>query len=212
MIHESYYWKKELYENYQYLVKFRNLKKYNIISTIKADKAIMLSAYIIRKLYEAEKIPGSILETELKIKKHKAKIKIIDHMNNQNVIDNYDLDNEVVKKYTWKYIINQIIHSFSYFYVVDDMDKFTGILINSDYNKGKEILYVDIENILTILLLISEGDITALDYHREFTKTKDGKIIAGPMKIINAKYEYPNNFNIKEIIRDSMNGIIYKRK
>jgi hypothetical protein len=212
MIHESYYWKKELYKNYQYLVKFRSLRKYNIMSTIKADKAIMLSAYIIRKLYEAEKIPKSMLETELKVKKHKAKIRIIDHMNNQNIIDNYDLDNEVVKKYTWKYIINQIIHSFSYFYVADDMDKFIGILVNSDYNKGKEILYIDIENILTILLLISEGDITASDYHREFTRARNGKNMAGPMKMINSKYEYPNNFNIKKIIRDSMNGIIYKRK
>ena len=62
MIHESFYWKKELYDNFQVIARFRSLQKRYEQSYVKIEKAILMGAYIIRKLDEAQKIPPEFLK------------------------------------------------------------------------------------------------------------------------------------------------------
>lgn len=73
MIYESYYWKKELYSSFLVLAKFKQLKRPNELSYVKAEKALMIGAYIIRKLDEAQKIPPEILEKKVNEKKKQEK-------------------------------------------------------------------------------------------------------------------------------------------
>ena len=73
MIHESYYWKKELYNSYITIAKFRKLKRRTDQSYVKIEKALMLGAYIVRKLDESKKIPPKLLDNKEFIITHNNK-------------------------------------------------------------------------------------------------------------------------------------------
>jgi len=81
MIHKSFYWKKELYDNFQVIARFHFLKKRYEQSYVKIEKAILMGAYIIRKLDEAQKIPPEFLKTREGISLYKSKGTIVDFMN-----------------------------------------------------------------------------------------------------------------------------------
>jgi hypothetical protein len=211
MIYESYFWKKELYESYKYIIKFRSLKRIRIESFVKIEKVIMLSAYIVRKLNDAEKIPPAYLEENINISMYNANKEIIDHMNWHHIDENYKLDNKLSKKENWKYILNQIIHSFVFILVYDDNNKLSGIMLNSDKTKGKLVYLINIKDIIKLILKISEGGIVGACNTRDIKIDKDGKKIIGPMKLKWAEYAYPLDFDLNTVVNDSMKGIIYKR-
>jgi len=148
MIYESYYWKNELYKNYRLIVKFISPKYRKDKHFIDLEKAIMISAYIIRKLDDAAKIPSYILNNEINIKKYIANKKIIDIMNWQRIEENYKLENEFEYKDNWRYFINQIIHSFTFIPIFDDNNRFTGIMLNSDKTKNDTLFYICISEII----------------------------------------------------------------
>jgi hypothetical protein len=140
MIYESYYWKNELYKNYKCLVNFKKLKRIRDESFGKMEKAIMMSAYIIRKLNDAEKIPSDFITESIKLKKCKTNTKIIDHMNWHRIDENYQLKNGTVENHNWNFIFNQLIHSFTFLPVYNN-NKFCGILFNSDFTKNKYLFF-----------------------------------------------------------------------
>jgi len=187
------------------------LAKYTDLSSVKAEKAIMLGAYIIRKLFDAEKIPVDIIKKKVYLRKYTRKKDIVDHTNWHRVDENYDLENERGTKKDWQYIINQIIHSFTFIYTCDQLDRIDGLLFNSDRSKQHELYRIELKDILKMFVLVSEGVITEARHHRSVLKIKKGKEMFGPMKMVYAKYSYPKGFDINKIITESMDGKIYLR-
>lgn len=210
MIHESYYWKVELYNCYLTLAKFRNLKRVTNQSEVKAEKALMIGAYIIRKLNDAQKIPPNFLLKKEILLISKNNGTTVDHMNWHRFETNYDFNFDLKEEKDWRFIINQIIHSFSFIFSFDTTDKLEGFLFNSDKTKHENLYFVTLETILRMFLSVSEGDITAYQ-SRTDSKVVDGKLIYGEMKLINAIYSYPENFDINTIISKTLKGKIYKR-
>ena len=203
MISESYYWKKELYNCFRSLAKFRQLKRITELSCVKIEKSLMIGAYIVRKLYEAEKFPPDFLKQKITVSKYECKIDLIDHMNWHRVDSNYNLEKLIKEEKDWMYFINQIIHSFSFFFFYDDNGKLDGFLLNSDKSKNQYLYFISLESILYLFLKISEGDITSAHSQRE--------IMGGPMKLQDAIYSYPENLDINKLIKKSMDGKIYNR-
>ncbi|NMG83155.1 MAG: hypothetical protein GIS02_02985 [Methanosarcinales archaeon] len=211
MIYESFYWKKELYDCFRSLAKFRQLRRITELSCVKIEKALMIGAYIVRKLNEAEKIPPDFLKQKVTVSKYKNKKNLIDHMNWHRFESNYNLEKYTKEEKDWRYLINQIIHSFSFSFSYDDNGKLDGFFVNSDRSKDKSLYFVSIENILCLFLKISEGDITSSHSQRKIINEKNGTQKIGPMKIKHAFYSYPNNIDINSLVIISMNGDIYKR-
>jgi len=211
MIYESYYWKNELYRNYRFIVKFISSKYIKNKHFIKIEKAIMISAYIIRKLDDAAKIPPYILNSEINIKKYIANEKIIDHMNWYRIEENYKLENEFEYKDNWRYFINQIIHSFTFIPIFDDNNRFSGIMLNSDKTKNKSLFYICISEIIKLILEISEGELTNAKYCRNDIPDS-WRNIYNDMKLIDGNYNYEPDFNLNEIMKNIKKGKFYKRK
>ena len=90
MIHESYYWKKELYNSFLTIARFRHLKRVNEQSQVKVEKALMIGAYIIRKLHDAQKIPPNFLSKKEQLEFSESKGTIVDHMNWHKIDTHYD--------------------------------------------------------------------------------------------------------------------------
>ncbi len=211
MIYESYFWKNELLKSFQTICKFRYLKRINEGSCVKVEKSIMLSAYIIRKLKDAEKIPIEFIEEIIRVKRFELKEKIIDHSNWHKIDKNYKLDKHTTIEKEWKYFIDQIIHSFTFIFSYDENNIFDGFYINSDRSKNKELYFISIRDFIYLLLKISEGSIVESHSKRDIIKNNKGDIEFGAMKQIKAIYAYPNGFEINKILENSLRGIIYKR-
>ena len=212
MIHESFYWKKELYNNFQVIARFLFLKKRYEQSYVKIEKAILMGAYIIRKLDEAQKIPPEFLKTQEQIFLYKSKGTIVDYMNWHHLEKHYNLEQTHKENKDWGFILNQIIHSYSLVYTFDSNDQPDGLLINSDWTKKKSLYAIPLKLILTMFLRISEGDIASASFKREIIgKDNKGNVIYGEMKLENADYTYPMNFDISNGIEKTMRGEIYKR-
>lgn len=137
MINESYYWKKELYNSFLTIAKFRQLKVPKEQSFVNVEKALMIGAFIIRKLDDAEKIPPDFLEKRVLLDFSRSKGTIVDHMNWHKLENHYDLAKIVKTEKNWRFIINQFIHSFTFFFSYDSANKLDGFLINSDKTKRK---------------------------------------------------------------------------
>lgn len=212
MIHESYYWKKELYNCFLTIAKFRFLKRQTEQSLVKVEKALMFGAYIIRKLDDAQKLPPNLLQTKESIEMAISKGTIVDHLNWHKIDRHYNLGKITKIDKDWEFIINQIIHSYAFIYLYDNYDKFDGFLINSDKTKKESLFFLPINKVFRIFLTVSEGDITQYSSQRQIIgKDKDGKPIFGEMKLMNAVYSYPMDFNIEKAIEKAMKGDLYKR-
>lgn len=211
MVYESSYWKNELYNSYKYLVKFRHMQSKRESSSCKAEKAIMIGCYIIRKLDDAEKIPNDFLTEILRIKYFKTKSSIVDHLNWHRVDEHYDLENDSFKLLNIRTILNQIIHSFSFLFILDDYDQVDGILVNSDKTKQSEIYEIKIKDLLRLFIKISEGTIISSQFSRDNKVDSKGNVKIGEMHQTHAVYGYPINFNLEDIINQSMKGIVYNR-
>jgi len=211
MIHESFYWKYELYKYFIILANFRFLKKPIEQSFVRIEKAILFGGYIIRKLDEAQKIPPDFLTDRINIRKYKCKTYLIDHRNSHRVDSNYDLDNFVLEKRDYSFIINQIIHSFNLVYSFDESDRLDGIYVNSDKTKLASLYYLSLRDILFLFLKISEGDITSATLSREYLNNKNGRTSPGPSRLISAIYSYSLKESLDKIIERTMDGHVYKR-
>lgn len=205
MISESCYWKDELYKCYLVLAKFINQTKYVESSFVKAEKAIMMSAYIMRKLDNAEKIPPDFLKSSITVSCYNKKAdRIVDHYSAIDFDINYNFDIEEKETNNIHFFLDQIIHSFSYSITFsDDLKTPEGFLLNSDKTKNRKLYFISLEKYLTLILKISEGWIQSA-HNRRDEKTKE-------MKLISATYQYPTGFNLCKIVKDTFKGKIYKR-
>ncbi|MGE8712100.1 hypothetical protein ACO2IY_19780 [Leptospira interrogans] len=214
MINESYYWKKELYKIYRLIAKLIASKKMKEESYYIIEKGIFLAAYIIRKLREARKFPKEIFERRIPLTRwnRKADSKI-ELFNNHRFDELYNLENSYKYEVNYEYLINQIIHSFSFYILADKSGSLNGFLINSDKSKNSALYLVLIEQFLFLILLISEGDLTSALYERQ--RIVDSQLnLTGEreMELISGNYEYPAEINLDFIVQDTMRGQVYKRK
>lgn len=213
MIHESYYWKKELYNDFTTISIIRQNKRTYEKSFVKLERALMMGAFIIRKLDEAQKIPPDFLNRQETLDSFVNKGEIVDHMNWHKIDDLYDLSTRTKQTRNWRYILNQLIHSFTLVYVLDDNNKLDGIFINTDNTKKDALLYLPLKLIFTIFLSVSEGSIVSTNSSREIIgKDENGDFLYGEMKLRDAIYAYPDGFKLDNIVNDALNGLIYKRQ
>jgi hypothetical protein len=212
MIYESYYWKNELYSCYKYLIRYRNLKVIREISSAKVEKYLMIGAFIIRKLIDADKIPKEFVSDKIDVVVYHSKGNNIDKLNWHHINENYFLNEESKQKYEWKFIINQFIHSYTFILAYDEFNQFDGVVVNSDHNKSNDLLLINLKDIIKLYLKITEGSIVETEYKRQNMRDKYGEKIIGSLIQTSAKYIYPNGFDLDTIVETSMKGKIYKRK
>ncbi len=208
---DFYYWKNELYKSFKTICSFRQLRRPGELSFVNLEKAVMIAAYIVRKLKDAGKIPDFFLSENVSVIEFICKGNIIDILNSHRIDKHYSFKSDRPYSNSWEYFINQIIHSFTYILSYDDNNNFDGILINSDRTKDTSLYLLSIKDFLLLLLKISEGSITDSRYTRDFENGKNGELIPGPMKMINAVYGYPIQLDFNRIVEDSMDGNIYGR-
>jgi hypothetical protein len=135
MIWESKYWKDDLINYSNKLEKRINQKKWFDSSYANAEKEIMISAFMIRKLDESNKLSDELMNQQLKIIEFENNGKKIDITKrlvperyfeidkpNKGIVAITDLCNSIIHSYIFSLIF--IENTFKYFWVASDYNKF----------------------------------------------------------------------------------------
>ena len=165
MIYESSVWKRELKKE---LTTFRKLVAKIDLSgepgipdniNLKVEKFFFVSAFIIRKLNEANKLSDELNEIKIPVVQHKRinKDHKIHFMNNHNPERFYKLEGGSNSLIGLAVLCNILIHSFIFKVVVsnaeetDGKETVIGILVNSDYSKDKALYHIALEDFIKII-------------------------------------------------------------
>jgi hypothetical protein len=156
MISESQYWKNDLQKNVEFFHNKLHQTTWREASFAALEKRVMLSCYIVRKLAEANKITKEIFECQVKLYSYKNKGKTVDLLNWHRVGDLYEVEQpqEITKPFS--YVINQIIHSYTFLFAFKSKDNIEGILFNSDRSKKKELYMLKIADFIELLSPIAQ--------------------------------------------------------
>lgn len=151
MIWESYYWKKDLLKYSAHLEARKKQLKWVDASYANAEKDIMLSAFIIRKLFDSDKIDKRIENKEISLVIYKSNGNKVNKMKNIFPERYFDIEKPTKSKLKVREIYNQIIHSYIFSLLFDEENLLKSFWVASDYNKFKYLVEIGIDNYIDIL-------------------------------------------------------------
>ncbi len=190
MVHDSYYWRKELIKISKSLKKRIQYKKeWNDSKYAKFEKEIMFGFYIVRKLLEANKLTSDFSSLKLEYKVYPSKGKPITLMNNHRFNENYDLENPTIEKRELRFFINQFVHSYIFSPIISVVDKdietkiddgslmedeiieiydnadkeLLGVFFNSDNNKYDSLFEMQIGTIRKLFKKVGKCNVTRIE-------------------------------------------------
>lgn len=184
MIFDSYVWKDDLKKEVKKFSKFIKETKIRVappdsaIFFLKIEKFFFVTAYIVRKLKESNKLSDELTTTEIPVKKYlrKNKDEILDFLNNHHCERFFDFKKPQKTKLPCMTLCNYLIHSFIFDPVFDEKNwKVIGMQITSDKSKVEALYYVAIEDYLTFLEEVINDHIVKADYNRQTGKYKKSR-------------------------------------
>jgi hypothetical protein len=184
MIYESGVWKRELKKElrlFRHLLSKTDFSEESSFSddiNLKIEKFFFVSAFIIRKLNEANKLSDELNATSTPALKYERinRNEILDYMNNHRIDEFYDLDNGKKSSIGIKTLCNSLIHSFIFSAVFgeevsDGKEELLGILINSDYSKDNALYYIDLDDFFKMIEEVANDYIMSGTYDRSTGKS-----------------------------------------
>ena len=133
------------------------------------EKEIIVSFFLIRKLIEANRISKSIKETKIQLIAFPRTSEQLTNLNHWDVRELFDLDNPKNVTKSIVFLSNQLIHSLTIFTIRKDK-KWNHILTCSDFEKGKKLYLLSVENMIKIFEMIAK------DRQKGISYTYDGLI------------------------------------
>ena len=151
MIWESSYWKKDLLKIAKKLEKRQNQKKWLDSSFANTEKDIMISAFMIRKLFESKKIDNIMEKENIKITSYPSNGCKINLLRRHSPEDFFKINTPITNQKSIKEICNQIIHSYVFTLILNDSNQLVSFWFMSDYNKSEQMIEITIFDYIKIL-------------------------------------------------------------
>lgn len=177
MLLNSYFWKDELCELIDEIKIYSSLSEDEdkdapdvSYSEFRLERALIYSAFVIRLLYDAEKLTDLMKDYRLSV------IKVRNTLANANEIypifrkwpdpEYYDFGNKKITSINARYLINQIIHSFVVIsFKTDDQGTAISFYATSDYDANKVLYCIDIKDWIAYIKAVIGDDIKRIDSH-----------------------------------------------
>lgn len=180
MVYESCYWKDDLRS---YATELKNI---SICTTLndeyrdyRLEKALLLSAFTVRLLLDANKLSDSFDSRNLKVDYYSARRdaqKNISPLDKRFIDERYfDLTESTSSSISIKQLTNQLIHSavvlmFSY----DDTNRVIGFFVVSDKDYEKRLCYCSLKEWINVVEAVADDDVAYALMHKD---PKTGKCI-----------------------------------
>jgi hypothetical protein len=189
MISESYYWRDELLKTAIQLKKRNKIIKWTDSENGEFEKEIMIGFFIIRKLIEASKLTNKLISTNIKGYKYPSNGQHMTFMNNHRFHEFYDLEKRMNNTFDIKFLINQFVHSYIFYPLLDienseirnsisdnisdeeysklyfrEEKTIVGIWFNSDENKNEFLYEIKLNKIINLFEQVGKCNITRASY------------------------------------------------
>jgi len=167
MIWESGPWRTQLIKDARWLKKFSKGKKEpSEDSLFKFEQKIFLSAYSIRKLLEAKKIPDLISNSSIGVSLALRLNTTIHHYNWHRIDHHFDLSNTHRESRKLGFFCNQIIHS-NIFIEGEDTKGVMGFWVASKRNQEKGLFFCSLIDWVACMNLIANSVVVESHYNRD---------------------------------------------
>ncbi|WP_432634525.1 hypothetical protein [Candidatus Avelusimicrobium sp.] len=166
MIFDSLPWKKELHKLSERLHKVSLHSKMSETKAVSCEKAIFISAYIIRKLFEASKLSYELKSISCQITKY-SNVKYVDLLNWHNINQTFDLNHPIPSTLNIKRLCNYLIHSFVFVFSYDENDSLCGFYFTSDREKNKELYFMQIKDFIKMAQIVANDEKMQARYKRD---------------------------------------------
>lgn len=180
MVYESCYWKDDLRS---YATELKDISTCTTLNDeywdYRLEKALLLSAFTIRLLLDADKLSDSFDSRNLKVDYYSAKRgaqKNISLLDKRFIDERYfDLTESTYSSISIKQLTNQLIHSavvlmFSY----DDTNRVIGFFVVSDKDYEKRLCYCSLKEWINVVEAVADDDVVYALMHKD---PKTGKCI-----------------------------------
>lgn len=180
MVYESCYWKDDLRS---YATELRNISTSTTLDDeyrdYRLEKALLLSAFTVRLLLDANKLSDSFDSRNLKVDYYSAKRgaqESISPLNKRFIDERYfDLAKSTSSSISIRQLTNQLIHSavvlmFSY----DDTNRVIGFFVASDKDYEKRLCYCSLKEWISVVEAVADDDVV---YALIYKDPKTGKCI-----------------------------------
>lgn len=151
---ESRYWKEDLLKNAQIIQPVENPPRWSEKSMVNFEKRIIISFFLIRKLFETYKVSQKSRLYKARIFCHKSRAKKITTKDHFVIDEVYDLNNEREVRKCIPFVANQLIHSCTIFAYREEDRNWGGVYACSDFERDNVIFRIPISEIVKILRLV----------------------------------------------------------
>jgi hypothetical protein len=172
MIHESWYWKRELAklsgEFKAWSLKFasdRYPERWRDTANFHLERSIFFSALTIRRLIESKKITTKLEEKSIQLNCFKARMtgptKILHFYGPSEIFEEYDFENIARQNFSPHSLVSEILHSFALaFYVNENRDQMKGIFVCSERNAYRRLIDLPSVTWLELIEAFAADDVT----------------------------------------------------
>lgn len=172
MIQDSTYWKQSLHRLADELERRSQQKRWTGRSEYLVERDIMLGAYSVRKLIESRKLSDDFAEETIQVDRFPAieEPREVFAMDAGDWIDSYDFNQRAELQLGYRRICNQIIHSWAWCYTLTEEPQhlLTGVFVSSDFDKGKWLYWIALDDLIKMFRSAATDDITYLTF--EYTE------------------------------------------
>lgn len=151
MIWESKPWKNELLANARLLKRYAESKRRSERRSFGIERTIFLSAYIMRKLWEAGKLSSSWEKRKVACILHPPKSRIPDRLSWHRIDEHYNLDVSNLDSLTAIEFCHRLIHSYVFMEVEGPNKQIIGVFFASDQTKRRGLWFVKFIDVLALL-------------------------------------------------------------
>lgn len=111
----------------------------------------MLSAFMIRKLFDSDKVDKRINKKNVDVIIYKSNSNKINKLKNIFPERYFDIETPTQSKINIKDICNQIIHSYIFILIKNEKNELQSFCFASDYDKFKHLIEISIDNYISIV-------------------------------------------------------------
>nr|WP_319528433.1 hypothetical protein [Pseudomonas laurentiana] len=167
MVWESESWKTPLLKLAKRLKSLKASRELSEDQLAQIERDILIGFYSVRRLTETPtKVTDQTRGTLLPISKF-ANVKPVTWRNNHRLDELYDLTKSNQEKRDITFVCGRVIHSFIFAPCVSEEGGLCGVFFTSDLDRDKFLLFMDIDEVITLFRLIGNDSPSLIESSRD---------------------------------------------
>ena len=170
MIHESRFWKDDLFKSATSLERRLTQQRWYDGTFADVEKKVMLGFYVIRKLVEAHKVDDKTAKQGIAVTVYPSTGKRVTRNNWYHWWDLYDMEDPRKTKVPLISLCHQFVHSYVFSCAFDENRAFDSVLVSSDRERNRMLFSVSVPEVMRVFRAVGKNYPNS--YRSEFNEAK----------------------------------------